>query len=90
MSGLEDTLKAIIEDNKQFRDASNERFAKLLDVMQSGTADEFSSTISEIFNEVTGREDSEVLGGDGRTEPTDGSARSSADAVGGQAASQES
>ena len=72
-----------MNDNKQFRDASNERFAKLLDVMQSGTADEFSSTIEAIFSEVTGREDPEVLGGDGRTEPVDGSAGTSTDAVGG-------
>ena len=90
MADFEQTLRSLMNDNKQFRDASNERFAKLLDVMQSGTADEFSSTIEAIFSEVTGREDPEVLGGDGRTEPTDGGAGSSADAVGGQAASQES
>lgn len=89
MSGLESIVKSIIDDNRQFREASNNRFSKLLDVMQSSTNEEFSNVINEILDGVTNREGDEVLGDDGSVEPVDGSTGNAADAMGGQAAPQE-
>lgn len=89
MSGLEQIVKSIIDDNRQFREASNNRFSKLLDVMQDSTSEKFSATINEIFQEVTGSKGDTILGDDGSVESVDGSPGNAADAMGGQAAPQE-
>lgn len=90
MGGLEQIVKSIIEDNRQFRDASNNRFSKLLEVMQTGTSDQFTDTINELFNEVIdSQSNDETSEDDVGVQRDDGSAGNAADAMGGQAASQE-
>lgn len=89
MDGIEKTVKQIVENNRQFREANNNRFSKLLDVMQSGSADDFTRAINDIFDEVTDGEGDEILGDDGIVESTDGSVGDATDAMGGQTAPQE-
>lgn len=90
MDGLEQIIKSIIEDNRQFRDASNNRFSKLLEVMQTGTSDQFTDTINELFNEVIdSQSNDEASKDDVGVQGDDGSAGDAADAMGGQTAPQE-
>lgn len=90
MDGLEQIVKSIIEDNRQFRDASNNRFSKLLEVMQTGTSDQFTDTINELFNEVIDSQSNDETSKDDVGVQGDvGSAGDAADAMGGQAAPQE-
>ena len=89
MSGLESIVKSIVEDNRQFREANQTRFSKLLDVMQSGNADEFSATVSEILEGVTSGQSDEVLGDVGGSQSNDGHPGDAEDAMGRSSAPQE-
>jgi len=89
MSGLESIVKSIVEDNRRFREANTARFSKLLDVMQSGNADEFSATVSEILEGVTSGQSDEVLGDVGGSQSNDGHPWDATDAMGGSSAPQE-
>lgn len=84
--GLDSIIKSIISSNQQLRESQGERFAKLLEVMHSGTRDEFSSTIRSILD-VTDEEGGEILGDDGSVEPDDGDSGDAEDEMGGPAAS---
>jgi hypothetical protein len=47
----DETLRRIIADNRQSRQVTQQRLARLSDVLQYGTVEEYRDAVQEIFND---------------------------------------